>query len=150
MAFRSLAAKNFNTIHCYFVRRVMINLLFQHNRWLAEMEERVDAGIVHTLRNQDHGLVVVLKDDKYAEEIRQKHDRGDIRFSYLLRTPDTLSPESLEQAGLHLHGEVRAGEETLYDVTATTGNTNALFDQLGNNGSAVFYCYAIEVVVHYF
>jgi 23S rRNA-/tRNA-specific pseudouridylate synthase len=127
-------------------RGTLLNRLFQHGRWLAEMEECPDAGVLHVLNDNDHGLSVYIKDDKYAEDLRRKHANGEYRFYYLLRTTSTLSDESITQSGLTLLGEVSAGDEKLYDLEAKTGDTQLIRDELrlkAEDGS--FYCYAIDI-----
>lgn len=126
----------------------LLNLLFQHGRWLAEMEECPDAGVLHVLNDNDHGLSVYIKDDKYTEDLRRKHANGEYRFSYLLQTEVAIDEAKLTKAGIEVRSHVVAGEKILYDIVANTGDTQLLRDELELSSEGVtFFCYAIDIDV---
>lgn len=112
----------------------LLNLLFQHNRWLSEMETSVAAGVLHLFSEHDHGLMLFIKDDKYQEALEKEYKAGNISFSYLVKYA----------------GNDSGGKVSLLDLEATTGNTEELrkvhFPDL-NPKNTEFYCYQIELTL---
>lgn len=123
----------------------LVNGLLQANRWLAEMETSRSPGVIHLLRPQDRGLTLIAKSDEMAEQLRQSHQEGALRFSYRVQVPSshTVTPcSAVSLFDSHPYGEI-----TVYDLDSPWGDTARIAaDWLGDpNASANFICYQITV-----
>lgn len=125
-------------------RGTLVNLLFQSNRWLAEMEESVAPGVVHRLRPQDRGLAVVAKSDETAHALREAHAQGGLRFSYRIRVahPDPPRPPG----EVREYDRRRYGEITVIDCEAPSGNPEEIAGRwFGDPQLGEFVAYAVEI-----
>lgn len=123
----------------------LVNTLLQSNRWLAEMETSIAPGVVHRLRPQDAGLVLVAKDDATANSLREAHEAGALAFRYRVAVPAGVEPRPV--ADIQVAAQRNYGAWQVYDIDSSTGDTSALAQAwLGEAGAqARFYGYRIEV-----
>ncbi|WP_246946119.1 pseudouridine synthase [Bacillus pinisoli] len=125
----------------------LLNLLFQHNRWLAEMETSITAGVLHRFHPNDHGLMIFNKNDEYADTLKQAIDLNEMNYFYTVvierkKLPSELPVKVLTQKEI--------GNKVVVEIQTTNGNTfdlrERLFPQL-NPDEVIFYCHKIQLVL---
>lgn len=130
----------------------VLNRLFQNNRWLAHMETSPSAGVFHHMEDQDHGLLLVAKDDSHYEALKKEHEAGGMRFRYLVKIKgeQTLDSEALAQNGIKVHHDTRLKDVTLVDVESSVGDAKRLrylmFPSFMEEDTT-FYCYEAEMTL---
>jgi 23S rRNA pseudouridine1911/1915/1917 synthase len=62
----------------------LLNRLFQHNRWLAQMETSTSAGVLHVFEENDHGLMLFNKNDDYQDELTRALASNEMTFFYFI------------------------------------------------------------------
>lgn len=126
-------------------RGTLVNALFQSNRWLAGMESSHLPGVVHVLRPQDRGLVLVAKTEPAWDELREAHARGRIAFRFRVEMPADLAPAS---DGVRIAGQRVYGGRRVVDVDASSGDTAELTARwLGDAAGVTWTCYQIDTPV---
>jgi hypothetical protein len=127
-------------------RGTLVNALFQQNRWLAAMETSTRPGVVHVLRPEDRGLVLVAKSDRGWDELQQAHADGRIDFRFRARMPADLRPP--REGPVSVVAERVYGGSRLVDLDTAVGDTAALLERwLGpaaQGADVEFVCYGIE------
>jgi 23S rRNA-/tRNA-specific pseudouridylate synthase len=130
----------------------VLNRLFQKNRWMAQMETSFSAGVIHRFSDQDHGLMIFNKDDKYQEVLEKAYQEGDIVFSYLIQVEGNPSIELNNPDGLNVQvlAQTSMDGKAFIDLQVNTGDTQNIREQLLPKiaeSESVFYCYAIELAL---
>lgn len=128
----------------------LLNRLFQHNRWLAEMESSLQAGVLHLFAPDDHGLMVFNKTDDYQELLENALTENNISFSYIIQTKGTPSIDlkKAERFNLKMKSKKQQAGFTILDVTSTEGNTPKLREALFPEAEkTTFYCYEIGLTL---
>jgi hypothetical protein len=130
----------------------MLNRVFQNNRWLAQMETSESAGVFHRLADQDHGLQMFIKDDKYQEVVEKAHREGDMRFSYLLTLKGQHTLESTQTNDFIINVTMQLANEqfTMVELESNTGDTETirnLWLKPDQREDAVFYCYQVDLTL---
>lgn len=130
----------------------LLNRLFQDNRWLADMETSLTAGVLHLFNKQDHGLMLFNKTEDYTETLQTALIDHEITFSYIIHVKEGVKIETpaQDEISLHVKTEQTQAGFTTFNITATEGNTDELRKLLfpdNDKGSIVFYCYAIRLVL---
>jgi glutaredoxin len=133
-------------------RGTLLNLLFQHNRWLANMETHTDAGVLHVLEKHDHGLMIFNKNDDYHEVLTTMVEKQEISYSYFVTVEGNHEinlPQSNEFE-IATKSQKTISSKTIFDVKVTHGNTKTirevLFPTLAPT-DVTFYCYEIELML---
>ncbi len=122
----------------------LVNRLLQANRWLAEMETSHTPGVVHTLEQEDRGLVLVAKSDEMAETLRAQYRAGRLTFSYRVRLPDSVSPRQRDDVQILDHQT--ADNWALFDIDSAVGDTGVLRSEwLGGAEDAFFVLYRMRI-----
>lgn len=130
----------------------LLNRLFQHNRWLAQMETSITAGVLHVFAQHDHGLMLFNKSDDYQEDLTTALAKNAIEFSYFItiKGDHKINVLATENFNMILHSQKQSAGYTVIDLQATSGNTNtireALFPELAAS-ETTFYCYRIALTL---
>jgi 23S rRNA-/tRNA-specific pseudouridylate synthase len=130
----------------------VLNRLFQKNRWMAQMETSLSAGVIHRFLDQDHGLMLFNKNDQSQEVLEKAHQQGEMLFSYLLQLngKPTLELKNLKNLNGQILAQTEANGKALIDLQVNTGDTQKVREQLLPQipeSDSVFYCYAIELTL---
>jgi hypothetical protein len=129
-------------------RGTLANALFQSNRWLAGMETSHTPGVVHVLRPEDRGLVLVAKSDPAWDELRAAHAAGRISFRFRVELP---ADAALPEGGVRVAGQRTYGDRRVVDIDTTCGDTGELTQRwLGERvdpAAVAWTCYEIDTPV---
>ncbi|MDC3412870.1 pseudouridine synthase [Aquibacillus sp. 3ASR75-11] len=130
----------------------LLNRLFQHNRWLAEMETSVSAGVLHVFDENDHGLMLFNKSDEYSERLNRAITTNDITFSYIvtLKGEQNIKLPVTQEFEMKLNTEKQFNGHTILDLQVNSGDTWQLRERLFPNIPATdvsFYCYQIDLTL---
>ena len=133
-------------------RGTLVNALFQSNRWLAGMETSHLPGVVHVLRPDDRGLVLVAKTDAAWEQLREAHRDGRIGFRFRVEMPADVEPAAATPGGpVHVVGDRVYGGRRVVDVDTASGDSAALtakwLGQRVEPAAVTWTCYGIETPV---
>ncbi|HEX6922309.1 MAG TPA: pseudouridine synthase [Bacillales bacterium] len=126
----------------------LLNRLFQHNRWLAEMETSRMAGVLHVFEQDDHGLMLLNKNDDLQKDLTKALAENKVEFSYLvtIEGDHKIEVPSTEDFHLTLNSQKQSAGYTVVDLQATSGETQAVRDVLFpdlQGSETTFYCYQI-------
>jgi 23S rRNA-/tRNA-specific pseudouridylate synthase len=130
----------------------LLNRVFQHNRWLAHMEKSIDAGVLHVFEEHDHGLMLFNKNDDFQDDLEKALEENTIEFSYsiIVKGDYTISDLSADGFTMILTSQQQSAGYTIIDLTATSGNTQAIRDALFSDlevSETTFYCYQISLTL---
>lgn len=127
----------------------LLNRLFQDNRWLADMEDSLSAGVLHVFRPQDHGLMIFNKSDDYKESLQAALAENNVSFAYIIHVKDLEGTHSIQTDNvIRLKSSQQQAGFSIFDVETTEGNTSELADQLFpdvDRQAISFYCYSISL-----
>jgi 23S rRNA-/tRNA-specific pseudouridylate synthase len=130
----------------------LLNRLFQHNRWLAQMETSITAGVLHVFEQHDHGLMLFNKSDDYQEDLTKALAENAIEFSYFITVKGDykIDVPTTEDFTVILHSQKQSAGYTVIDLQATSGNTQAIREVLFPDievSETTFYCYQIALTL---
>ncbi|HEU5140554.1 MAG TPA: pseudouridine synthase [Bacillales bacterium] len=130
----------------------LLNRLFQHNRWLAEMETSRTAGVLHVFEQNDHGLMLFNKSDNLQKELNRALAEKKVEFSYVVTVTGDYEIDVSETADFHLtlNSQKRSAGYTVIDLQATSGDTQTIRDVLFPDlkvSETTFYCYEISLTL---
>lgn len=130
----------------------LLNRLFQDNRWLADMESSLTAGVLHLFDPQDHGLMLFNKTEDYSETLQTALVDHEITFSYIVHVKEgsKINTKGAEEVSFQLKSEQNHAGFTIFDMMTTEGNTNELRQLLfpeTDKDAIRFYCYDIRLTL---
>jgi 23S rRNA-/tRNA-specific pseudouridylate synthase len=130
----------------------LLNRLFQHNRWLAQMETSISAGVLHVFEPQDSGLMLFNKSNDDQEALTKALVENAIEFSYSISIKGNEQVElpTIEEFSIMVRSQKQSAGYTIIDLTATSGNTKTIRDALFPNlhmSEMTFYCYQITLTL---
>jgi hypothetical protein len=116
------------------------------------MEERIDAGVLHVFEEHDHGLMLFNKSDDYQDDLEKALAESTIEFSYSITVKGDYTIGDLSADGFRmiLNSQQQSADYTIIDLTATSGNTQAIRDALFSDlevSETTFYCYQISLTL---
>lgn len=128
----------------------LLNRLFQDNRWLADMETSITAGVLHLFEEQDHGVMLFNKADNYKDDLEKALAEQQVNFSYIVHVAKEIPLDTMERE--NGNWGVKSAQQqagfTTFDIEITEGNTSVLRKKLLPNidkDLISFYCYKIEL-----
>ncbi|WP_227937624.1 pseudouridine synthase [Alkalihalobacillus deserti] len=130
----------------------LLNRLFQHNRWLAQMETSTSAGVLHVFEQNDHGLMLFSKNDDYQEELTKALESNEMTFCYFITIKDDhkIDIPTTENYHFTIKSQKQLFGYTVIDLRATVGNTRTIRDLLFpelESSETTFYCYEIKLTL---
>lgn len=130
----------------------LLNRLFQDNRWLADMETSITAGVLHLFEEQDHGVMLFNKADNYKDDLENALTEQKVTFSYMVHVAEEIPLDVPERKSGNY--KVKSTQQlagfTTFDIDTTEGNTSELRQKLFPNiekDLVSFYCYKIELTL---
>jgi len=116
----------------------LVNRLLQANRWLAEMETSHTPGVIHVIAPGDRGLVLIAKSDEMALTLRNLYHDSRIIFSYRVRIPISVIPETHGAVSIFDHQTYH--DQAIWDIDTPIGDTQQLrHEWLGDQAPEAFF-----------